>query len=233
MLRPLMIRKISTSSIKTEDAILVRGEKRIPNAFDFLDYYEYYYIDVSIQVKPTTPASKRKKKASDSNETEIFLQPWKDALSMMGFHTFFIPVLDAYPKVDDKPQIDQAVARRHVVKDSPLFTNAITAQHVRESLAALKGNESLDKDVSGEGRDDDILYEYEDESKCWLSFQYEKTSRYVYAKSVFKEEAKKDKKTTIVEFAQSDIPVSNGVVHLIRHFLCTTDESISAAIYVS
>uniref|UniRef100_A0A1B0G7M0 FAS1 domain-containing protein n=1 Tax=Glossina morsitans morsitans TaxID=37546 RepID=A0A1B0G7M0_GLOMM len=65
--------------------------------------------------------------------------------------------------------------------------------------------------------------------KCFVSFAYEKTSKHPYVRSIVVEENQYER-SVVVEFAKPNIPVKNGVVHLIKNVLCHIDEKVVSAI---
>uniref|UniRef100_A0A1A9V5E0 FAS1 domain-containing protein n=1 Tax=Glossina austeni TaxID=7395 RepID=A0A1A9V5E0_GLOAU len=65
--------------------------------------------------------------------------------------------------------------------------------------------------------------------KCFVSFAYEKTSKHPYVRSRLVEENQYER-SVVVEFSKPNIPVKNGVVHLIKNVLCRVDEKVVSAI---
>ncbi|KAL4122907.1 hypothetical protein QTP88_015158 [Uroleucon formosanum] len=147
----------------------------------------------------------------DSYHTNTFLQrvqnlDKKGVFSNQGGHTFFIPVDEVanYPKV--KPEkIDVKVIDAHIVPDNVLFLGPTNEDEQFKTLAftdMLKVFSSLSKAAEGD-----------------------KTKYYVSSDTVVGDDVHPTG-AVVAEIVKANIPVRNGVVHLISRPLMIVDNNV-------
>ncbi|XP_037515979.1 fasciclin-1 [Rhipicephalus sanguineus] len=124
-----------------------------------------------------------------------------------GMHTFFVPVDDADPAKRTRVEIDKYVVRGHVIKNRRLFTRTM-GNETYES-AAWEDN-AVKVELSLANQSDSAGAEYT-----------------LFAQSnTMSTEPQRQKGVVLSKIVKPNIPVKNGVVHLIEKPLMVVDTSI-------
>ncbi|KAI5646466.1 fasciclin domain-containing protein [Phthorimaea operculella] len=129
----------------------------------------------------------------------------KEVLNADGRHTFFIPVDEGFKPTTRSDLIDEKVVDGHVIPHHVLFTQATPDSREFETLA------------------------FSDNVKVIISFSTTLNGReeITYVKSnTVAGDTKHAKGVVIADIVRANIPVKNGVVHLIQRPLMVVDTSI-------
>lgn len=129
----------------------------------------------------------------------------KEDFNKAGRHTFFIPVDEGFKPTTRSDLIDAKVIDGHVIPDHVLFTQAVPDHQEFESMAFgdnIKVIISLSTSVNGR----EIL-------------------TYVKSNTVVGD-AKHARGVVLADIVRANIPVKNGVVHLIQRPLMVVDTSV-------
>ncbi|XP_069675634.1 fasciclin-1 isoform X4 [Periplaneta americana] len=138
-----------------------------------------------------------RQRVNQNNKGNVFLAE--------GKHTFFIPVDEGFKPTPRPEKIDQKVIDGHVVPNHVLFTDATPKDHDYETLA------------------------FTDNMRVTISFTTQtdgkKTSYYVKSNTKVGD-PNHTEGVVLAEIVKANIPVRNGVVHLIHRPLMVVDTTV-------
>lgn len=138
-----------------------------------------------------------RQRVSQNNKGNVFLAD--------GKHTFFIPVDEGFKPTPRPEKIDQKVIDGHVIPNHALFTDATPRDREYETLA------------------------FSDNVRVTISFSAQsngKTSSYYVKSNTIVGDPNHVEGVVLAEIVKANIPVRNGVVHLIHRPLMVVDTTV-------
>ncbi|KAI9583019.1 hypothetical protein GQX74_012236 [Glossina fuscipes] len=209
------------------DTIFVKEKKRKPNAYDLVLYDTEFVLDNHRLKLPNESYTTYARNPKENH--------WKAKLKKRGIFTFFIPTFAAMQTAGIGYMTDN-MARMHVFEKSILFPQATDELYELECRRSREDEEEHETPDEEEGTTEGgetaaKPFSYDEELKCLVGLAYEKQSKQAYVRSVILERGSQyAERSVIVEFAKPNIPVKNGVVHLIKNVLCHINEKVVSAI---
>uniref|UniRef100_A0A1A9ZGK7 FAS1 domain-containing protein n=1 Tax=Glossina pallidipes TaxID=7398 RepID=A0A1A9ZGK7_GLOPL len=222
-----------------EHDIFVKEKKRHPNAYELVLYDTGFKLD--------NHRLKTQNQSNGDRDGDGYdkADDWNTMLNKRGFYTFFIPTTAAL-QTAGITHITTNIGRLHVYERCVLFPYATDEdyeleckRHAEEEEYAADITEETRGDPTEETTEGKVTKKSaateektilrDKKLKCFVSFAYEKTSKHPYVRSMVVE-GNQYERSVVVEFAKPNIPVKNGVVHLIKNVLCHIDEKVVSAI---
>nr|XP_017004475.1 fasciclin-1 isoform X2 [Drosophila takahashii] len=135
--------------------------------------------------------------------TQLTMAKKESVYEAAGFHTFLVPVDEGFKLTARSSLVDAKVVDGHVIPNTVIFTAA--AQHDDPKTSAA----------------------FEDLLKVTVSFFKQKNGKMYVKSNTIAGDAKHREGVVLAEIVKANIPVSNGVVHLIHRPLMIIDTTVT------
>ncbi|XP_037887560.1 fasciclin-1-like [Glossina fuscipes] len=234
-----LMKAYSTSESKLPSTIFVPPEEEVAIVDKFAHYYHTTNFDYRLFNLPPQITSVRKAgpflyitKVMDDDEDvlrKVFINQAEIKMSLSKY------IRDP-KKTAGIGYMTDNMARMHVFEKSILFPQATDELYELECRRSREDEEEHETPDEEEGTTEGgetaaKPFSYDEELKCLVGLAYEKQSKQAYVRSVILERGSQyAERSVIVEFAKPNIPVKNGVVHLIKNVLCHINEKVVSAI---
>uniref|UniRef100_A0A1A9WY58 FAS1 domain-containing protein n=1 Tax=Glossina brevipalpis TaxID=37001 RepID=A0A1A9WY58_9MUSC len=119
-----------------------------------------------------------------------------------GGHTFFIPVDEGFKQTTRSSLVDRKVIDGHVILNSVLFSAAQSTEDTHTTAA------------------------FEDNIKVTVNFYYDNDKKLYVKSNTLVGDSKHSTGVVLAQVLKANIPVSNGVVHLIHRPLMIVDTTV-------
>ncbi|XP_037707429.1 fasciclin-1 isoform X5 [Drosophila subpulchrella] len=217
---PLYITKNSNGDIFVNNARIIPslsvetnndGKRQIMHIID--EVLEPLTVKAGHSDTPSNPnALKFLQKAEEFNVDNIGVRTYRTQMTMAkkesvydaaGQHTFLVPVDEGFKLTARSSLVDAKVIDGHVIPNTVIFTAA--AQHDDPKTSAA----------------------FEDLLKVTVSFFKQKNGKMYVKSNTIVGDAKHREGVVLAEIVKANIPVSNGVVHLIHRPLMIIDTTVT------
>ncbi|XP_065722888.1 fasciclin-1 isoform X4 [Drosophila suzukii] len=217
---PLYITKNSNGDIFVNNARIIPslsvetnndGKRQIMHIID--EVLEPLTVKAGHSDTPSNPnALKFLQKAEEFNVDNIGVRTYRTQVTMAkkesvydaaGQHTFLVPVDEGFKLTARSSLVDAKVIDGHVIPNTVIFTAA--AQHDDPKTSAA----------------------FEDLLKVTVSFFKQKNGKMYVKSNTIVGDAKHREGVVLAEIVKANIPVSNGVVHLIHRPLMIIDTTVT------
>ncbi|XP_050745269.1 fasciclin-1 isoform X4 [Drosophila biarmipes] len=217
---PLFITKNSNGDIFVNNARIIPslsvetnndGKRQIMHIID--EVLEPLTVKAGHSDTPSNPnALKFLQKAEEFNVDNIGVRTYRTQVTMAkkesvydaaGQHTFLVPVDEGFKLTARSSLVDAKVIDGHVIPNTVIFTAA--AQHDDPKTSAA----------------------FEDLLKVTVSFFKQKNGKMYVKSNTIVGDAKHREGVVLAEIVKANIPVSNGVVHLIHRPLMIIDTTVT------
>ncbi|XP_017111195.1 fasciclin-1 isoform X5 [Drosophila elegans] len=217
---PLYITKNSNGDIFVNNARIIpslsvetnsNGKRQIMHIID--EVLEPLTVKAGHSETPNNPnAFKFLSNAEEYNVDKIGVRTYRNQVSLAkkesifnaaGQHTFLVPVDEGFKLAARSSLVDAKVIDGHVIPNTVIFTAA--AQHDDPKTSAA----------------------FEDLLKVTVSFFKQKNGKMYVKSNTIAGDAKHREGVVLAEIVKANIPVSNGVVHLIHRPLMIIDTTVT------
>ncbi|XP_052836689.1 fasciclin-1 isoform X4 [Drosophila gunungcola] len=222
---PLYITKNSNGDIFVNNARIIpslsvetnsNGKRQIMHIID--EVLEPLTVKAGHSETPNNPnAFKFLSNAEEYNVDKIGVRTYRNQVSLAkkesifnaaGQHTFLVPVDEGFKLAARSSLVDAKVIDGHVIPNTVIFTAA--AQHDDPKTSAA----------------------FEDLLKVTVSFFKQKNGKMYVKSNTIAGDAKHREGVVLAEIVKANIPVSNGVVHLIHRPLMIIDTTVTQFLQV-
>ncbi|KAH8310250.1 hypothetical protein KR044_000232 [Drosophila immigrans] len=135
--------------------------------------------------------------------TQVAMAKKESLFESPGFHTFLVPIDEGFKHSTRSGLVDAKVIDGHVIPNTVIFTAASEHDEPKTSAA------------------------FEDQIKVTVSFFKQKDGKMYVKSNTFLGDAKHKEGVVLAEIVKANIPIKNGVVHLIHRPLMIIDTTVT------
>ncbi|XP_051863459.1 fasciclin-1 isoform X3 [Drosophila albomicans] len=135
--------------------------------------------------------------------TQVTMAKKESLFESPGFHTFLVPIDEGFKHSTRSGLVDAKVIDGHVIPNTVIFTAASEHDEPKTSAA------------------------FEDQIKVTVSFFKQKDGKMYVKSNTFLGDAKHKEGVVLAEIVKANIPIKNGVVHLIHRPLMIIDTTVT------
>ncbi|KAH8388654.1 hypothetical protein KR093_011727 [Drosophila rubida] len=135
--------------------------------------------------------------------TQVAIAKKESLFESPGFHTFLVPIDEGFKHSTRSSLVDAKVIDGHVIPNTVIFTAASEHDEPKTSAA------------------------FEDQIKVTVSFFRQKDGKMYVKSNTFLGDAKHKEGVVLAEIVKANIPIKNGVVHLIHRPLMIIDTTVT------